>query len=48
MQKAINFNDIAIVSVKGYNCRIHFWYMSKDEALSIIKNLDLNEKRGLL
>ena len=48
MQKAINFNDIAIVSVKGYNYRIHFWYMSKDEALSIIKNLDLNEKRGLL
>ena len=27
---------------------IHFWYMSKDEAISIMHNSDLNEKTGLL
>ena len=27
MQKAMNFNDVAIVSVKGSDYRIHFWYM---------------------
>ena len=29
MQKAVNFNDVAIVSVKLSGYRIHFWYMSK-------------------
>ena len=48
MQKAINFNDIAIVSVKGYNYRIHIWYISKGNAIEIIKHFDLNEKSGLL
>ena len=28
MQKAMGFN-VAIVSVKGNDCRIHFWYMNK-------------------
>ena len=32
MQKAMNVNDVAIVSVKGNDYRIHFWYMSKDDA----------------
>ena len=36
MQKAINFNDVAIVYVKGSAYRIHFWYMSKDDAISIM------------
>ena len=27
MQKAINFNDVAIASVKGSDYRIHFWYI---------------------
>ena len=40
MQKAINFNDVAIVSIKGYYCGIHFWYMSKDDAINIMKNSD--------
>ena len=47
MQKAMNFNDVAIVSVKGSNYRIHFWYMSKDDAVSIINNFELNGKRGV-
>ena len=31
MQKAISFNDVAIVYVKGSAYRIHFWYMSKEQ-----------------
>ena len=38
MQKAMNFSNVAIVSIKGNDCRIHFWYMSKDEAISIMHN----------
>ena len=43
MQKAMNFNA-AIVSIKGNDYIIHFWYMSKDDAISIIDNSSLNEK----
>ena len=35
MEKAMSFNNIAIVYVKGNAYRIHFWYMSKDDAISI-------------
>ena len=38
MQKAMNFNDVAIVSVKGSDCKIHFWYKSKDDAINIMNN----------
>ena len=31
MQKAMTFNNVAIVHVKGSAYRIHFWYMGKDE-----------------
>ena len=48
MQKAMNFNDAAIVSIKGNYYRIHFWYMSKDDAISIMNNSSLNEKTGSL
>ena len=47
MQKAMNFNDVAIVSIKGNDYRIHFWYMSKDETISVMHNYSLNEKTGL-
>ena len=46
MQKGMNFNDIAIVSIKANYNRIHFWYMSKDDAINIMKNSNLNEKTG--
>ena len=39
MQKAISFNDVAIVPVKGSDYRTHFWYMSKGDAKNIMKNL---------
>ena len=48
MQKAMNSNDAAIVSIKGNGYRIHFWYMSKDDAINIMKKSNLNEKAGSL
>ena len=48
MQKTMNFNDLAIVSVKWSNYKIQFWYISKDDAINIKKNSNWNEKRGLL
>ena len=48
MQKAINFNDVAIVSVKGSYYKIHFWYMTKNDVINIMKHLNLNEKSGSL
>ena len=48
MQKAMNFNDIAIFSIKENDYRIHFWYMIKDDAISIMSNSILNEKVGSL
>ena len=48
MQKATSFDDVAIVSSKGNDYRIHFWYMSKNDAISIMNNSNLNEKTGLL
>ena len=47
MQNAINFKDFAIVSIKGSDYRIHFWYMSKDDAISIMNNSNLNDKSGV-
>ena len=35
MQKAKNFNDAAIVSIKGSDNAIHFWYMNKNDATNI-------------
>ena len=48
MQKAMNFNDVAIVSIKKNDYRIHFWYMSKDEAISVMHNSSQMKKNGLL
>ena len=46
MQKTMNFNDVAVVSVKGSDYRIHYWYISRDDAINIISDLD--DKRGIL
>ena len=47
MQKAMSFND-AIASVKGNDNKIHFWHISKNDPINMMKNSDLNEKSGLL
>ena len=44
----MSFNDVAIVSVKGSDYRIHFWYMTKDDAISIMRNSNLSDKTGIL
>ena len=46
MRKAMNFNDAAIVSIKGSDYRIHFRYISIDDVINIMKNSNLNEKSG--
>ena len=48
MQKAVSFNDAAIVYVKGSAYRIYFWYMSKDDAINIMNNFSLIDKIGVL
>ena len=48
MQKAMNFNDVAIASVKGNDYGIHFWYMSKNDAISIMHNSNLIDKKSTL
>ena len=40
----MNFNGVAIVSAEGSDYRIHFWYMSQDDTINIMKNFNLNEK----
>ena len=44
MQNAMNFNNVANVSIKGNDYRIYFWYMSKDDAIYIMKNSDFFKK----
>ena len=48
MQKAVNFNNIAIAYVKGRAYRIQFWYMSKDDVINIMNNSSLIDKIGVL
>ena len=48
MQKSMNFNNITFVYVKRNAYRIHFWYMSKDDAISIMKGSNLTDERCVL
>ena len=48
MQKAMGFNNIAIVYIKENVCRIHFWYMSKGDAINIMTGSNLVDKRSIL
>ena len=44
----MSFNNVAIVYVKGSAYRIHFWYMSKDDAISIMSNSNLIDKKSVI
>ena len=48
MQKAMSFNNIATVYVKGSSYRINFWYRSKDDATNIINGSIVLDKRDVL
>ena len=44
----MSFNDVAIVYVKGSASWIHFCYISKDDAISIINTSNLVDKKDVL
>ena len=48
MQKAMSFKNVAIVSIKGNCYRIHFCYISKNDAIALMTNSNLNDKNGVL
>ena len=48
MQKAMGFNNIAIAYIKGSAYRIHFWYISKDDAINKMNGSTLHDKRDVL
>ena len=48
MQKAMSFNNIAIVYVQESAYRIYFWYISKDDAINIMNGSNMIDKRGVL
>ena len=48
MQKALSFNDVAVVYAKENACRIQFWYMNKDHAINIMNGPNLVDKKCAL
>ena len=48
MQKAVSFNNLVIFYVKGSAYRIHFSYLSKDDAIDIINGSNLSDEKGVL
>ena len=48
MQKAMNFDNVAVVYIKGNAYKVYFWYMRKDDAIHIINGSNLVGKSGVL
>ena len=48
MPKAMSFNNVAIVYVKGNAHRINFWYMSIDDPVNIMNGSNTVDKRSVL
>ena len=48
MQKAMSLKNVAIVSIKENDYRIHFSYISKNDAIALTTNSNLNDKNGVL
>ena len=46
--KTISIDNLSIVYSKGNAYRTHFWNMSKDDAINIMHNSNLNDKKGVL
>ena len=44
----MGFNNIAIVYIKENAYRIHFWFMSKNDAIKIMTGSNLIDKMGVL
>ena len=47
-KKAVSFYDVAIIYVKRRAYRIHFWHLSKYDAVIIMNNSNLIDKKGVL
>ena len=39
----MNFKHVPILSVKGSDYKIHFWHISKDDAINVMKNFHLKK-----
>ena len=48
MQETMSFDNVDVVYIKGSASRIHFWYMSKDDAINIMNCSNLADKSGVL
>ena len=48
MQVAMSFKNVDFVYVKGNAYRIHFWHVSKDDAINIMNGSNLVDKRDVL
>ena len=48
MQKAMTFKNVAIVSIKENDYTIHFCYISKNDAITLITNSNLIDENGAL
>ena len=46
LSEGIDVNNILYVQGNAY--RIHFWYMSRDDAINIMNGSNLADKRGVL
>ena len=46
--KTVSIKNLAIAYSKGNVYRIHFWNMSNDDAINIIHNSNLIDKKGVL
>ena len=44
----ISVEDVAIVTIRLEDNKIHFWFMTKNEAVDRMKNADLSEESGRL
>ena len=44
MMKAVSFNNVAVVSVKGSDYIIHFCFLSKNDAINLLNSSVLSNK----
>lgn len=42
--KPVSLNNFAIATIGRNDCKIHFWFITKSEAVNRMKNVDLNKK----
>ena len=42
---SMNLSDIAILNIKGYDCRCIISFISKNGTINLMQNADLTEKK---